>query len=188
MDGDLIEHDDLVVTSPLRTCLDLSRRARNQGQRNLAGAVLRAATRADDTLPGTLLRRVAEQPRVPGNQMVRDLVAELPGTLLTKSPLEVEFVGFCADHGLPLPLTNHVVIGIEIDAAFLAARLGVELDTKTYHGGDDPFERDRARDAALMCVGWRIIRITWERLRREPELVAEQIRQLLAQRTVDAGD
>jgi very-short-patch-repair endonuclease len=40
-------------------------------------------------------------------------------------------------------------------------------------------ERDRRRDAELLAKGWRVLRISWARLEREPEWVAERVREAL---------
>jgi hypothetical protein len=38
-----------------------------------------------------------------------------------------------------------------------------------------------ARDAALLAAGWRVLRVTYRRLRREPTSVAAQLAAILAQ-------
>jgi very-short-patch-repair endonuclease len=55
----------------------------------------------------------------------------------------------------------------------------VELDGRQYHHTRVAFERDRIRDAALQVAGYRVLRITWKRLHREPQVVAATIRALL---------
>jgi very-short-patch-repair endonuclease len=42
------------------------------------------------------------------------------------------------------------------------------------------FEEDRRRDADLMLAGYRVVRITWRRLRDEPGEVARTVLELLA--------
>jgi hypothetical protein len=42
------------------------------------------------------------------------------------------------------------------------------------------FERDRARDAALLLAGWRVLRFTWRQVTREPERVAAVVRRSMA--------
>ena len=77
--------------------------------------------------------------------------------------------------GLPLPATNVKVAGLEVDAVWHRERLVVEVDGYAYHGTRQAFERDRRRDARLLLAGYRVLRITWLRLTREPERVVALI-------------
>jgi very-short-patch-repair endonuclease len=74
---------------------------------------------------------------------------------------------------------NQIVEGYEVDFVWMDARLIVEADSWSAHRSRTAFERDRLRDAALETAGWRVIRITWRRLMREPEAVAAQLARLL---------
>ena len=51
------------------------------------------------------------------------------------------------------------------------ARLVVEVDGYAWHRGRRSFERDRRRDADLQVAGFRVLRVTWRRIRDEPEAV-----------------
>ena len=97
----------------------------------------------------------------------------------TRSAFERDFVDFCAGHDLPAPQINAIVEGYEVDASWPAARLIVELDSWTHHRTRACFERDRIRDADLALAGYRVIRITWRRLKDEPAKTAAQIQSLL---------
>ena len=50
-------------------------------------------------------------------------------------------------------------------------RLVVEVDGYRYHRTRAKFERDRRKDGQLLLAGYRVLRITWRRLTREPETV-----------------
>jgi very-short-patch-repair endonuclease len=58
-------------------------------------------------------------------------------------------------------------------------RLVAELDGRDYH--EEPFERDREKDADLVTAGYRVVRVTWERLTGRPAREAKRFRTLLAQ-------
>lgn len=180
-DGDLREHDGITCTSPERTVLDLGRHARTEGELRAAALALREAARADNELPCRLDARVARERRVPGNSTMRELMSALPGSLVVRSPLEVDFPAFCLKHGIPLPQMNHRVDGLDLDAAWIFARLAVELDTTSYHGDEVAFETDRERDGCLLEVGWRVLRVTKSQLLSDPEGVARRILLLLRQ-------
>jgi very-short-patch-repair endonuclease len=99
----------------------------------------------------------------------------------TQSKLEAAFLRFCRDHGLPPPATNVLAAGFVVDALWPAERLVVELDGYAFHGTTRAaFERDRARDAELQRAGYRVVRVTWRRLHREPAALAASLRGMLA--------
>jgi hypothetical protein len=84
-------------------------------------------------------------------------------TTRTRSDFEELVLAVCDDHGFPRPLVNQVICGYEVDFVWPEARL----------------ERDRVRDAALQVAGWRVIRLTWQRLNDDPVAVAQQLGRLL---------
>lgn len=114
-----------------------------------------------------------------GVRTVRALLAEAAAPRATRSPLEDDVLALCAKHGLPMPMTNVLVLGKEVDAYWPAARLTVEADSFEFHGHRAAFERDRARDAAMQVAGFRVIRLTHRRLVAEGDTVAGQLRGLL---------
>jgi very-short-patch-repair endonuclease len=83
---------------------------------------------------------------------------------------------------LPRPLCNIEVEGYTVDFVWPQARLIVETDGWRAHGTRAAFERDRLRDAELAVADWRVVRMTWKRLTREPRAVAAQLSSLLAVR------
>jgi very-short-patch-repair endonuclease len=56
----------------------------------------------------------------------------------------------------------------------------VELDGFAFHKSRAQFEADRARDAKLQVAGYRVLRITQQRLQNEPEAVLAELRALLS--------
>jgi Transcriptional regulator, AbiEi antitoxin/Protein of unknown function (DUF559) len=98
----------------------------------------------------------------------------------TRSEFEAVFLRFCRRYGLPAPQTLVVVAGYEVDALFDRQRVVVELDGWQYHNDRTAFGSDRERDAALLAVGYRTVRITWDRLRDEPDREAARLRAILA--------
>jgi very-short-patch-repair endonuclease len=71
--------------------------------------------------------------------------------------------------GLPEPLTKGRVAGHEVDLLWRSAGLVVEVDGYAWHRGRRAFERDRLRDAELQAAGLRVLRVTWRRIRDQPE-------------------
>jgi very-short-patch-repair endonuclease len=67
-----------------------------------------------------------------------------------------------------------------VDLLWRRERLVVEIDGHAFHGHRAAFERDRRRDQVLAAAGFRVIRITWLQLEREPLAVITRIAQALA--------
>jgi hypothetical protein len=160
------------VTQPSRTLIDLA-----------------------DVLPSRKLERALDEaaylrldvadlrPR-PGRRGAGRLASVLglhtPGTTRTRFELEERMLALCRRFGLPTPEVNADVMGYEVDFVWRTRRVIVETDGWEAHGTRAAFERDRRRDAALVAAGWRVMRITWRRLEREPERVARELGHALA--------
>jgi hypothetical protein len=84
--------------------------------------------------------------------------------------------------GLPLPSANFFIAGYELDMYWPERRFAVELDGYEYHRTRAAFERDRVRQEDLKLAGIEMTRVTAARLAREPTVVVDRIRRLLAQR------
>jgi very-short-patch-repair endonuclease len=100
----------------------------------------------------------------------------------TRSRLERRFRRLVRDAGLPKPVTNLFVEGYELDVYWPRERFAVELDTYDYHGDPRSFESDRLRHEELKLAGIEMVRVTGERLDREPSAVMRRIERLLSQR------
>ena len=100
------------------------------------------------------------------------------------SELEVEFGAFLAERGLPAPERNvWMRLGgtdYELDCLWRRERLVVELDSRAHHSDALAFERDRARDAALLAAGLRTVRVTARRIRADGDLLERQLWAALA--------
>jgi Transcriptional regulator, AbiEi antitoxin/Protein of unknown function (DUF559) len=96
------------------------------------------------------------------------------------SPLEDRVLELCHDYDLPMPKTNVTVLDREVDALWPEQKLMVEADSFEFHRHRKAFEEDRARDAAMQVAGYRVVRLTHRRLKREPAKVAAELRHLLA--------
>ena len=108
------------------------------------------------------------------------LAARAAGATVTRSELEERFLDLLERHGLARPRTHTSIDGIEVDCAWPAQRLIVELDGRAAHGTREAFERDRERDRLLQAAGWRVIRVTWRQVSADPAAVATDLRTLLA--------
>jgi very-short-patch-repair endonuclease len=124
-----------------------------------------------------------------GLRVLSGIFDEVTPTLArTLSPLEVRFLDFCRDHGLPEPHVNVWVSGYLVDACWPDADVVVELDSYEYHRGRVSFERDRAEIGDLKLNGIDVIPVTSRRLAREPTKVAAAIRSALHSTTTPKGE
>jgi len=147
-------HNGLPLTDPARTLNDLQR-----------------------VLPPRELERAQERAAMLGLVVPDDAPEGF-----TRSEGERRLKRLCEAASLPPPKTNARVAGFEVDAYWPAERLIVEVDGWAYHSSREAFERDRRKDAALQAAGYRVVRITWRRLTKEPFSVTAQLGALLAVR------
>jgi len=63
----------------------------------------------------------------------------------------------------------------EVDFAWPEVRLCVELDGWSQHGTRAAFVRDRARDRALLRLGWMVLRYTWQDVTVDREAVIGEL-------------
>jgi predicted transcriptional regulator of viral defense system len=113
-----------------------------------------------------------------GVALLRELLF-LTGDGATRSRLEERFTEVVAAAGLPAPRRNARVRGYEVDALWADPRVIVELDGARYHGTRRAFEADRRRDAALVALGYVVVRLTWRRVTEEAAMVASELRTVL---------
>jgi hypothetical protein len=175
-DDEVTTHHGIPTTTVPRTLLDISAVV----QRHEFRSALRQAEQfglTDSLWLGDLMERY---PRKPGIATVRAVVEEAQrGLTITRSDLEELFLAFLIDAGLPLPNTNVLIEGSEVDCAWPDHHLIVELDSRTFHDTRDAFELDRIRDRRLEAAGWRVIRVTWRQLHDSPEELEADLRRLL---------
>ena len=98
---------------------------------------------------------------------------------LTRSKMERLFRSLCRRHRLPQPEVNARVGGYEVDFLWRDQRVIVETDSWRHHGDRATFESDRARDAHLQSLGFRVLRLTWRQIRDTPASVARTLRALV---------
>ena len=180
--AEITTHRGIPTTTPLRTIIDL---AAMPDPCELERAI-RQAEYEHLTTAAAVLAAIERRAGCRGTRKLRDAllrVTEAPG--VTRSKLERRFLEFLRKHALPKPKLNVVMkVGerwIEVDCLWEEQRVIVELDGRSAHTTSAAFESDRARDAALQAVGYRVIRVTWRRLHDDAISLAGQLRALLAQ-------
>jgi very-short-patch-repair endonuclease len=174
---EITTHERIPITTVPRTLLDLGAVVQRDQLRSAVRQAEQLGLR-DQLWLGDLARRY---PRKPGIPTIKAVVEEAQrGLSRVRSELEERFQAFLISRRLPLPKTNVLIEGLEVDCAWPEQRLVVELDGHASHGGTHAFETDRARDRRLEAAGWRVVRITWRQLAETPNEVEADLRRLLA--------
>jgi len=148
---DPMTHAGIPVTTPGRTLADLATALPRRQLENAVEAAerLRLHLVIDDDHPGA--------------KRLQDAAgADIP---FTRSELEIAFLELCDRYAVPRPLVNTIQEGFEVDFCWPEHRLIVETDGHEHHGTRAAFERDRARDALLTALDWRVMRFTDHRVR-----------------------
>lgn len=105
---------------------------------------------------------------------------------LAESPMESETRLVMIDGRLPLPVLQHEIIDRNfqtwrVDFAWPQHRVAVEYDGVDWHSGPDAFVYDRKRRAALQEVGWTVIALIADDIRRRPWETVRRIQTQLTQ-------
>jgi very-short-patch-repair endonuclease len=167
------------VTTPARTLLDL-------------GAVAPAWV-VESALEDALMRRLVtfalltatlERLGGPGRNgagVLRALVQERdPATAPTQSVLEDELLAVLRRGGLPAPVRQYRVGAVLLDAAYPERRLGIEADSRIWHGGRLDVQRNSDKANLLIASGWRVLHFTAGDIRRRAGYVVVTVAQELA--------
>jgi very-short-patch-repair endonuclease len=130
-----------------------------------------------------MTRRLETQRGRWGNRQIRQLMTQIgDGAAAESERLLHRILRQAGITGWVANLQVATVTGqrFEIDVAFPAIKLAIEVDGFAYHSGDDRFQGDRTKQNALLASGWRVLRFTWADLDQRPQHVVRQILTLLA--------
>jgi very-short-patch-repair endonuclease len=176
--------DGVPLTTPARTLLDLSTCV---GAAELERALARA-DREGIADQDTVSRLVARYPGRRGTRRLLALLANPGGPALTRSDAEARFLELVRSGRLREPETNIHLRGHEVDFVWRSERLIVEVDGFAFHSSRTAFEADRRRDAALAAAGFRVIRVTWTQITKEPAALLVRVAQALVESGSTAYD
>lgn len=175
-DDEVTEKEGLPLTTPARTLLDLASAAD-------ADEVERALHRAIPRLvdPGAIEALLHRYSRRQGRRLLRTLLDSGAVLTVTRSEAERAFLRLLRSGNLPLPETNVILLGYEVDCLWRNERLVVEVDGRAFHSDARSFEGDRDRDTALVAAGYRVMRVTWKQIQQKPRPLIARIAAALAQ-------
>jgi very-short-patch-repair endonuclease len=81
---------------------------------------------------------------------------------------------------MPEPACNVRVAGYEVDFLWRAQGLVVEVDGYAFHSSPVAVVRDRLRDVEIEDADYRVRRVTWRQLTKDPSGVERRLRRALA--------
>jgi very-short-patch-repair endonuclease len=164
--ADVCVRDRIPVTSPARTLIDLAAVASPRALAELVEEAVRLELVDRKSLGAALERHRGRRgvARLWAIAMRMDASAAR-----TRSRLEALYLLLCRERGLPAPLINETVAGMEVDAVFPEQRVAVELDSYGYHGAWSSRQRDHRRAARLSAAGYELLRFDWEQVTSDPD-------------------
>jgi very-short-patch-repair endonuclease len=172
--GDITRHQDIPVTSPTRTLIDLAARL----SRDQLEAAIKQADKLDLVDPDAL--RQAVNGRRGAAKLRR--ILDRRTFALTASGLERRFLPIARNAGLPKPQTGVFVNGFEVDFYWPQLGLVVETDGLRYHRTPAQQAADRIRDQAHTAAGLTPLRFTHAQVTFESEHVRATLAAVVARR------
>lgn len=174
---DVWRRDNILITSPARTVLDLAAEMTPRALRRM----VRQAFAEGIVSVRQLTEIVDRSRRHPGAAKLRALLTD--GYVPTRSELEDRALDLLATAGIDRPQVNVQLVlderRIRPDLLWEDRRVIVELDGAAWH--DDPLTRadDAAKQAILEAARYRVVRVSWRQLVDHPHQTLARIRQAL---------
>ncbi|MGI9162984.1 MAG: hypothetical protein ACR2JI_08715 [Mycobacterium sp.] len=162
------------ATTAAWTAIEVARGLR----RPRALATLDAALRSNRCDRAELARATVAQAGRRGIVRVRELLPLADGR--AESPMESEARLVMLDGGLPSPALQYEIVDSwgrprRLDFAWPQFKVGAEYEGDVWHSGTDALRRDRERLAALQDLGWMVVPIVAEDVRRRPAALVERL-------------
>lgn len=189
--GRTVKVDSIPATTIERTILDMCAVLDRKG----ALALVETTVREQRTELSRLARMLDgfHAPRPAGSKTLGWILNKRFGRGVTDSAAEDLFLRLARRYRLPQGLVHHHVVRdegprraggfvAELDFAYVAERLAIEIDGDRFHCDPVSGEADRHRDSELGRRGWAVLRFTYWQLCNEPEWVARCVKETLAAR------
>jgi hypothetical protein len=170
----LISHRGRQLTTPAWTAVEVARSL----HRPRALATLDAALRSQTCDRGELLAAAEAQTGRRGIVTVRELIPMARPQ--AESPMESEARLVMLDGGLPESVLQYEIIDRDgrlwrVDFAWPDRKVAVEYDGFDWHSSPEALRRDRQKRAALEEIGWRILSIVSDDVRRQADVMVRRI-------------
>lgn len=176
--------DGLPTTTVVRTLVDLAAVLDDRLiERVIDRCIAQRRTSIEEL--GSLVGEVSRRGK-PGTAFLREyLQTRGADYIATESELEAKCLAAFREWGLPEPVLQHELPWRSaqrgrVDFAFVDEKILVEADGRMWHSTPESFDGDRKRDNYAQVAGWRVIRITWNMITRDPEDVRRTLEATLA--------
>lgn len=170
----LVKVGERPASAPAWTAIEVARDLR----RPRALATLDAALRSQTCLHQDLADAGRLQSGRRGIVAVRELIPlARPGA---ESPMESEARLVMLDGGLPEPVLQYEIVDLDgrlwrVDFAWPDQMVAAEYDGFDWHSSPEHLRRDRQKRAALEEMGWRLVSIVGDDVRRRPAAMVRRI-------------
>ena len=176
-DRDVWRRDNILVTSPARTILDLAGGMPPKAYRR----VVRHALAEGRVSVRQLADVLARSPRRRGSPKLRALIAD--GYVPTRGDLEDRALDLITEAELERPEINPRLRldgrTIHPDMLWRDRRVAIELDSRRWHHDPLTQQDDADKQAILEAHGLRVLRITWRQIVDHPLQTLRRIRAAL---------
>lgn len=176
--SDIRRHQQIPITSPARTLLDI---APEISGRSLEWALDQALVKR--MVSHAAVRAVlAAYPRRPGAPVLAAFLDPDRPTTLTRSHAEEHVLALLRRAGLPVPEVNARVGHYTADFLWRAQKVILEVDGYQYHHTRAAFERDHRRDTEHQLQDFVVLRTTPGLLQHKPYALLVQLATVLERR------
>ena len=183
----LVVRDGIPCTDPARTVLDLAGVVSPKRLDGTIDAVLR-----DGLLRLRDLRAVLASHARPGRNGTAALRAALEARAVEGGVPLSDWSRMVADllegYGLRRPRFEHRIedddgsLVAQVDLAYPAERLAIELDSVKWHFNLKSFKEDPRRRNASMLAGWTVLTFTWDDYAKRPDALCAAVAAALGRR------
>jgi very-short-patch-repair endonuclease len=146
-------------------------------QFTVCGSELEVVVAADSAMNLAILTESDVTAVLGRTRRSRRLLARIDGSAQSGTEtivrLALRFARIPARAQVPIPGVGRVdfVVG---------DRLAVEVDSRAWHDNDAAFEADRRRDAALVALGYLVLRLSYRRVMYERDHLLDEVRKVVA--------
>jgi len=172
---DITSVDGIQVTTPERTIIDLaSCFPRERYLEYVVQAARRKRLITYESMRATFNRHARRG--LKGVAALRIVLDRWdPESRPTESDMETMLLHPLRDHGLPDAVLQHEIGVHRVDAAYPAARIAIEYDSKQEHSDEFQLAKDARRRNALQAAGWVVLSARHADLKRGGQELYRQI-------------
>lgn len=182
---DLCSQAEIPTTGLSRTLVDVGLLITSEQLDEMVDAALRSGRVRLKDLVGAY-RRASRHGRNGCGPMRRLLEERIEADPVPLSAWSRDVVRLLTARGLAPPTMEYRILDesgellAQVDLAYPASRVAIELDSVRWHLDRKAFHTDRRRDNELALHGWRVLRFTWEDFVESPDRLVATVRDVLA--------